>query len=181
MKNHLILLSEFAEADNCSKIKEYLSELIGKLEYDGIYSATGNIAFDSIINFKLNAAKETGAEIEADVTVPKSLKMNISDVSIIFGNLLDNAVTAVSITDKKRITLKIKYDRGRLLALVENTYNGHVQYENGVIATTNEDKENHGFGLKNVSKAVDKYNGVVSMFHTDDIFKVNILLYAQYS
>jgi sensor histidine kinase regulating citrate/malate metabolism len=180
MKNHLILLSELAQAENSIKCKKYLQELIGKFENDGVYSATGNIAFDSILNFKLNTAKEAGAEISSEIAVPKYLKMNISDISIIVGNLLDNAIAAVSSTDKKIISVKIKYDKGCLLAFIRNTYNGNVKYENGIIATTNEDKENHGFGLKNIRNAVNKYNGSLEISHTDDVFEVSILLYDQY-
>ncbi|MEI3516547.1 MAG: GHKL domain-containing protein [Clostridia bacterium] len=43
--------------------------------------------------------------------------------------------------------------------------------------TTKENKDQHGIGLNNVRKVVEKYDGEMDCHHTDDIFTVEILLY----
>ena len=39
--------------------------------------------------------------------------------------------------------------------------------------------EEHGFGLKNVEKIVDKYNGVMDIHTDNNVFKVKILVYLE--
>ena len=36
----------------------------------------------------------------------------------------------------------------------------------------------HGFGLRNIKKALEKYDGYLEINHDDNIFSVGILLYA---
>ena len=48
--------------------------------------------------------------------------------------------------------------------------------ENGLPVTTKDDHSLHGYGLKSVRKIVDKYRGTLSVFSSDGMFFVNILL-----
>ena len=38
---------------------------------------------------------------------------------------------------------------------------------------------NHGYGLKNIINAVDKYDGHIDISHDGSIFSVGVLLYAK--
>ena len=72
------------------------------------------------------------------------------------------------------------YNRERLFIQVSNPYLTKVQYENGEIITAKDDKQNHGFGLKNIEKAVEKYNGFMEINHENMTFTVDILLYLSF-
>jgi signal transduction histidine kinase len=168
-KNHLTAVNDFIRNNQTEKAGEYLSKLIDYVQTDTIYSDTGNTAFDSIINYKLRNAKENNIELKIDVSVPHELNMDVADIVTITGNLLDNAINATLKANEKRITLKVSYNKGRVLIYTENTFNGEVK-------TTNDSKD-HGFGLRNVQKSVDKYNGLLELNNMDSIFTVNVLLY----
>ena len=168
-KNHLTAINDFIRNNQTDKAGEYLSKLINYVETDTVYSNTGNTAFDSIINYKLRNVKENNITLQIDVSVPHELNMDVADIVTVTGNLLDNAINATLKASEKRITLKVNYNKGRILIYVENTFNGEVK-------TTNDDKE-HGFGLRNVQKSVDKYNGLLEINNTDSVFAVNVLLY----
>ena len=168
-KNHLTAINDFIRNNQTDKAGEYLSKLINYVETDTVYSDTGNTAFDSIINYKLRNAKENNITLQIDVSVPHELNMDVADIVTVTGNLLDNAINATLKASEKRITLKVNYNKGRILIYVENTFSGEVK-------TTNNDKE-HGFGLRNVQKSVDKYNGLLEINNTDSVFVVNVLLY----
>ena len=48
----------------------------------------------------------------------------------------------------------------KVIISVKNTYNDAICYENGEIRTTKSSKpEEHGVGIKNVIKIIEKYNG----------------------
>ena len=64
----------------------------------------------------------------------------------------------------------------------ENTFNGEVKYVKGkvgaerTIATCKESGD-HGRGLNNIRKSVEKYDGHVDISHDGNIFSVSVLLY----
>ena len=93
-------------------------------------------------------------------------------------NLLDNAVQALQKTDGKReLKIAMTYRKGMLFIAVKNTYPGKVHYENGEIVTTKEDTESHGYGLKNVESAAEKYHGICQLHHNDVYFDAGVALY----
>ncbi|MDR2167933.1 MAG: GHKL domain-containing protein [Clostridiales bacterium] len=176
IKNQLTVLSDYAVQDRMEDVKEYLEKLLGAVELGEIYSQTGNIAFDSIINYKLKDAKENGIDIAVNIGIPKELNIEAAHTAAILGNLLDNALAAVEKADKKTIKLDVDYSKGALFIKMDNTFDGEVAYKNDEIASTS-GEEGRGFGLKNIRKIVDQYNGHMEVKHDDTRFFVGILLY----
>ena len=48
--------------------------------------------------------------------------------------------------------------------------------ENGIVETTKEDKNFHGFGMLSIKKHVEKYAGRLEVMIEDDMFQVDILI-----
>ncbi|MCL2621356.1 MAG: hypothetical protein FWD97_10530 [Defluviitaleaceae bacterium] len=63
--------------------------MIGNIDEGEVYSSTGNIAFDSIINFKLKNAAEDNIKLDLSLFIPPSINIEIADIVIVLGNLLD--------------------------------------------------------------------------------------------
>lgn len=179
LKNQLIGVSELMGTENYEEAKKLVGELSGRLNARMLFSATGNIPMDSIINYKLQNAENEQIRVETEIAVPAELGMDISECITIFGNLLDNALYALRKVDEAERFLKLKvvFDKGRLMIQCANPYVTEVQYENGKIISTKKDQNEHGFGLKNIETVVEKFNGCVDVCHTDGVFVVDILLY----
>jgi len=182
VKFHLAALKGFT-ADN-KEATEYINDLLGNVEKSEIYSDTGNIAFDSIINFKLKDVLTNHINLQLKIFVPPALNIEVSDIVIILGNLLDNAFEAVVNVENKMIKLTVEVNKGVLFIKVENTFDGVIQYADNnndtkKVIATRKDGDNHGYGLKNIQKSVDKYDGQMDVSHKDDIFSVAILLYTR--
>jgi len=182
MKLHLTTLKDFSK-DNKVAI-DYLNSLLGDIEKSDIYSDTGNIAFDSIINFKLKDVLSNNINLQTKIFVPPELNIEVADVVIILGNLLDNAFDAVVKVEDREIRLTVEANKGNLFIKAENTFDGIVKYtdskgETEKIITTRKKGDNHGYGLKNIRKSVEKYNGYVEITHDDNVFSVVILMYVE--
>jgi len=180
IKIHLSTLRDYTVKNKAAT--DYLNSLLGDMGGSEIYSETGNIAFDSIINYKLRTAKENSITVDMEITVPTALSIDVVDVVTILGNLLDNAVYAIANTKEKKIKLDIAFNKGSLFINIENTFDGELKYTESkdgkqkTIATRKNDGE-YGHGLKNIRKSVDKYNGHIEITHEENIFSVGILLY----
>ena len=119
-------------------------------------------------------------EIAVSVDCPENLIISHDSkwTSEALFNLLDNAVQALQKTDGKReLKIAMTYRKGMLFIAVKNTYPGKVHYENGEIVTTKEDTESHGYGLKNVESAAEKYDGICQLHHNDVYFDAEVALY----
>ena len=172
MKLHLATLKDYTERNPSDAVAyiEYLMEDINKSE---VYSDTGNVALDSIINYKLKNAKQDDIEATLKIFAPSMIGIEAPDIVTILGNLLDNALEAVSKVEKKWISLHVAYQAGNLFIRAENTFDGIVKKDFATLKSG----DGHGYGLKNVRKSVDKYDGVVDVSHENGTFAVEVLLY----
>lgn len=177
--NHMSILNEFISKGEISSAEKYISNLREEHQkYTSIYSSTGNIPIDSILNYKLNSLSDKNVNMDIEVNVPIELSIEIMDISTILTNLLDNAISALNKVDKnKKMNIKIIYRKGMLIISIANSYNGIVLYENGEIVTTKKNKDEHGKGLSNIRKAIEKYNGLLKFTHDENTFISEVLLY----
>lgn len=178
MKNHLAVLKLLVGKNEHNEALKHIEQMTDAIITAKEYAQSGNIIIDSILNFKLQEAEQHGISVSLELNIPEQLNITSFDMSVILGNLLDNAINACSKLEKeKRLDVKIKYKRGRLIIKISNTYNGDLNYRGNKLITSNEDKENHGMGIKNIKFALDKYSGEMEIEHTEDIFTVILLMY----
>jgi len=178
MKNHLAVLKLLVEKNEHSEAMKHIEQMADAIVTAKEYAQSGNVIIDSILNFKLQEAVHNGISVSLELNIPEQLSITSFDMSVILGNLLDNAISACSILEKdKRLDVKIKYKRGRLITKISNTYNGNLNYSGDNLITSNEDKENHGMGISNINFVLDKYNGEMEIEHTEDVFTVILLMH----
>ncbi len=178
--NNLLVIQSYVNNEQFDEIKLHLSDVLYDHKNKKEYSNSGNTAIDSIINFKLQEAFQRKVNISTDVSIPEKLKFSSHDATIILGNLLDNAINALSKIEndnERYLFVKLKYSKGRLIIKVANSFNGVVIEESGKFKTTHKDKEEHGFGIKNVNNVVEKYGGMMDINYEKNIFQVMIIMY----
>ncbi|MCL2719215.1 MAG: GHKL domain-containing protein [Lachnospiraceae bacterium] len=175
--NYLSALGEYINHGQLDNASNYVNTLIGNVATDVGYSKTGNIAFDSIINYKLRDVKESGIMTLVDVMVPSNLNIEVSDVAVILGNLLDNAIYAASKSEAKQLSLQISYNKGRLIIHLENSFAGKIVSLSGELLSSKRNYQSLGYGLKNIRKSIEKYSGIINITHSDNLFSSRLLLY----
>ena len=76
-------------------------------------------------------------------------------------NLLNNAIEACETCEGKKV-IKFKFVKEDDMTIIagKNTFNYEVKYENGEIKSTKTaNVDEHGVGIKNVLKSIEKYGG----------------------
>lgn len=176
INNQFISMKELINKSMYRELNEFIDNLTNKLKIERIYSNTGNVIVDSIINYKLNLI--TNSVIDTEIAVPSSLNIDVNDLVIILGNILDNTVKALNESDQDpKLYFKMVYSQGRLIIKETNTYKTKICYENGEIQSSKRDKTNHGLGLKNIEEAVKRNEGYMEINHNDNIFSIDIILF----
>lgn len=180
ISNHLISLTELISEGKMEQAQMYISSIFEKEIGESIlYSETGNVAIDSVLNYKLTQAKENKIKILADISVPNNLLLDPTDITAITGNMLDNAINALKKIEieKRKLFVNIYYDRGRLFVIIKNTFNGEVTEKNGQLQTNSVNKVKHGYGIKNIKKHLQKYNGIIDYVYDATIFSAAVMMY----
>lgn len=102
-------------------------------------------------------------------------------MSIIIGNLLDNAIEAClnpSVNDpfiELNILTKVNYLIVEILNSKSNAVNTEPEsLGNGF--TTKNDKENHGLGIGNIKRIVKQYEGLIKIEDRKNTFLVHMAL-----
>ena len=183
MRNHFISILAYAERGECDDIIQFVDDVIedGKLELSGTVN-TGNIVTDSLVGYWERIAEQKGIEFRSELSIPMEMPFKGADISLILGNLLENAVEGAGKAEKRKyIRLKIKYDKKNLLIMVENSYKGKLVKGRGEeLRTTKTDKDNHGIGLSSVRRVVGKYHGTVSIDDSiPECFVIRMVLYGE--
>lgn len=169
MKNHFLKLKYDIENGNYERAKEYIEEMSESIENENEFVKTGNIDFDCLLNYKLSVAKEMGVSSTCDVILPDDLCVDPFDLTVIFGNLLDNALNALKDVEKKILNINVNYSMGMIVIKIENTFSGNI--------SPNSDVENHGYGLSSVRMSLEKYNGTLQNDIMNDKYRVKAILY----
>lgn len=178
IKNQFEIIKELVDKGEYQKLKGMLSVLSSQVENNVIFCNTQNFAIDSIVNYKLRNINQKRIKAEKEIAIPRDLDLEISDMSSLLGNLLDNALQALEeVEDEKYLFVKIVYSMDNLIIRIQNNFTHQIKYVNGKIVTTKCDKENHGIGLNSVKKIVDKYQGYMKIDHRSSYFTVDIILY----
>jgi len=182
IKSHWATLKGLAGKIDAGEITDYLDALFDGAADPETRCDTGNVAIDSVVNYKLKNAERDGIGLDLDLRVPRDLNVDAPDLAAILGNLLDNALEAVARVEDKRISLEIEYARRNLLIRVENTFDGEIVQTRGRGAAegrllSRKPGGGHGLGLRNVRRALEKYDGHLEIAHGDGVFTAKVLLY----
>lgn len=169
MKNHILRLKHHIDNGDIIAANEYIDEMTDNMSSENEIVSTGNVDFDCLLNYKLSKAKEIGVQFTCNVILPEELNVSSFDLTVIIGNLLDNALNALEETDVKSLNVDVKYSIGMIVITIENTFSKkHKQYDN---------PSEHGYGLISVQTSLDKYNGKLETSSTEDRFTARAVLY----
>lgn len=159
-------ISKYLRASQVDSDNTALTEVQEMLDSIACVVDVNNRIVSVILNEYFQVAKASDILISFDVQVPAELFVTAADLYVLIGNTLDNAIDAcIELPQEQRsISLKLKKHNDMLFYEVSNPYTEkHLQRPRG---------NYHGFGLKNVAKCVEKYEGKLEVNCNDGVFRV---------
>ncbi len=144
-----------------------------RLAEEIIYSA--NPVVNAILKVKSIKAKEKEIPMQVTTLLPQRVSVDIGDMGVLYGNLLDNAIeAAMAVEQEKRyVHVESKFQEGRLLLSIKNSKpSGTSSYQQ----TSKKDKIKHGRGIRSVRKVAEKYGGELLLKDQGEHFEAVLLL-----
>ena len=174
--NHLQSLKAYMDMGENEKARSYLDEL--ELDLDSIRQMieSGNVNLDAILNSKLSLAVKQEIEVDYKAAVPETLTVSDIDLCVLIGNLIDNAVEACEKIDEGRAFLRLYIGvlKQQLYISVANSTTELVRKLDEEYITTK--RGNHGHGLKQIHKIVEKYCGFINRKNEPGVFVTEVML-----
>ena len=188
--NFIQALDGYVETNNIEGIRQMNNEVLSEckeINNLGILDPKiiNNPAVYSIITNKYYKAQEENIRMNMEIMLDfNDLNISTYELCRILGILLDNAIEAAKMCEKKIINIQVRKDFKvkRNLIIIENTYkeqniNIDKIYEKGY-STKNADKDSHGLGLWNIRRILQKNNNL-NLFTTtkEKLFSQQLEIY----
>jgi hypothetical protein len=177
--------------DSLDRIKDYLKKTTNNLQESYRFYDTGNSYVDGLIAVKSNYAFENSIYLDVDFETPLSaILIRDNDLIGVIGNILDNAMHAVSTGDKegKKIVSVYGYleNNKYFLSIANNGPMVPKEIVNKIFkkgfSTKKQNKGEHGFGLYIVNDIVKKNGGQIlfSSFQEETEFLIEFKVKEDY-
>ena len=176
LKHQIVLLrSEISSQEKLA----FLGQMEEEIRSFEAQNKTGNQILDTILTAKSLQCQHQGITLTVVADGQELAFMDIVDLSALFGNALDNAMESVRKLDdpeKRLIHLSVVRQKGFVSIRVENCYDGHLRVVGGVLQTTKQDRQYHGYGLKSIRRIAEKYGGSCTVQVREGWFELRVLL-----
>ncbi|MCI8513764.1 MAG: GHKL domain-containing protein [Lachnospiraceae bacterium] len=177
MKNHLRTIRKLSRDP---EVKDYVASIIGEIANHEMLYQTGNEALDIILNDKFQICRQKAVRLTPYLDAGGLDFIRPVDLSVIFGNLLDNAIEAVEKIEeeeRREIRLKIGHKGNFFVIRLENPFaEAPLRIRGNLFQTGKQEEKFHGFGLGNVEQVVESYSGQMNIDLENGVFQVTILL-----
>lgn len=175
-KNQILCIDSLVTTKNYAELEAYVRKLSGALSKELDSIQTNNVIIDAILNTKYQEAIGKKILFVIKINDLSALKISDEDIVVILSNLLNNAIEACEKCERRVVKLKFVKEDKNILLSVKNTYQGSIAYEDGEIATTKSEREEHGIGIKNIVDTIQKYNGIYTIRTEGKEFYFSILI-----
>ena len=152
-------LIAYLDENNVKEARSIATQFVDFMSNQGERIRTGNYRLDTVLFCEQQVAERDGIRIDVPYgTVFPAKGIAPDDLYTIFPNALDNAIEACRKVEKNRVVeFRTTLTEDTVYVTVRNPYKGTLKLKNGVPQTDKNDKQNHGYGLRNIKKAASNY------------------------
>lgn len=178
-KNQIVCMDMLMKKKDYSKLEDYIGNISDGLDAQLDMVDTNNDVVNAIFNAKYYEAIKNDVLVVLKVNDLSDIKISDNDIVTILSNLLDNAIEAAKQCDigKRIVKIKMLYEDAVLSIAVSNSYKAEpVLTEDGYIRTTKKDREEHGWGMRNVVATLEKYNAEYIIDYKNGEFVFSIIM-----
>lgn len=176
MKNHTITIGHLIQSGEDHAALDYLETLGTAIESIEVGFSTGHRIVDVIMYEKKKFCASKGIPFHFMGHVSEDLPYASTDLCIIIGNAIDNAIEACLKVNRELepfIEVETYSKQGHWIFKVANTA---LPVDINRLTSTKLNKSQHGYGIRNIRESVQKYGGHVNFLYQEGCFKAQVLM-----
>ena len=176
-KHQLAALAAYLKDGAYESAKTYLQAMTKELDMSPSTKTlrTGSPLADMILDSKLKTASAYGIQARTDIQSISS-PLSERDMSILLGNLLDNAIEAAVLSPEGEKMIRIQIiGKGAIMIIhIENSIGQMPVEKNGQLVSSKADGSDHGWGMKSIRSIVEQNHGRMKYMYDDKTFSISI-------
>lgn len=173
--HHLQTILGQLEAGQTARAISYIRDLDYQLMHVDTLLKTGNVSLDAILSAKIGQAKAENIAVTVKACVPDSLTLTDVELSILVGNLLDNAIEACrQAADAPFIRIYMSIKGKMLYFSMLNSAGKKETKTKGLFLSRK--KEGHGLGLRRAEAILKAHGGWFKCNSEDGAFTSEFLV-----
>lgn len=176
LKHHILSIRHMIHNDMKNEALDYMAQMEQHICNPKEYASSGNKEIDSTLNYFLNEAHEYLNQIHVHIGISEEVTLNGYSVSVVIGNLLENAIEAAKNSEEKYLCVELMEKKGALFLKIENSFDGVIKKKREKLVTRKKEKSGHGIGLQSVKRIVEETGGVLQTTWDDRRFYVTVML-----
>lgn len=176
-KNMLIALKSEIENENPECALSKINNELGNIAEIQLPSSN-NLTIDSIMSYKASIAANKNIKIIPEYRIEESLGIDSSDICILIGNALDNAIEYLDKNQEcsRKIYVKIIGEKGVIDIKISNEVCSEIVIKENIIKTSKHEI-GHGYGLKSARYIAEKYGGLMKLKCVNGTLSFEAVLY----
>ncbi len=175
LKHHMAAILHFIETDDKEGARNYSEDLLTVIGMGERVPFTGNTAVDGVLYHYMQRATEQNIDINCVGTVRSSGIADI-DLCVLFGNALDNAVTAcLNLEQGRKIHIICQSEKKLLSIVIQNSFDGKVQQGKKGLYSRKRDNS-YGVGMASMRSVCERYGGSFDVSWDENTFSVMFIL-----
>ena len=168
-KYHLKTINNLFNSGKLEDAKRYLDDIQKEVPENKLRHYCSNAVFNALLSSYAERCEKLNIKFKTNLDLPESISIPNYEISIILGNLLENAVEACEkLKHGGEIELDIKTQGSYLAIMAKNNFTGEC--------TLISSKKNGGFGLQSVRAIAMRYEGHTLTEFEGDEFKIYVML-----
>ena len=178
VRHHAYLMREYLRNGQLQELEAYLDKYCSSLPETRSLMHCQHDTTNVLLSYFAQQAADRKINMDIFVQLPKTIHLPETTISVVLGNLLENAIDACSkvTSGQKKITVRGKASMGSVFFEITNTYDGNLRKTKSGAFLSTKKGSGHGLGLESVSQLAESLGGILELDAKDGVFRASILL-----
>ena len=177
LRHHMTAMSSFLEKEDYEGLKTYFMAFSKHLPGSTSMVYTQHKSINMLLAYFAQVAHENYIRFDVKMEVPDTLPVSDNDLTVLLGNLVENAVEACCSQKSGERIIRIcgKQSGSDLLFTIDNTYDNPIKKNaSGVYMSSKHSGE--GIGLESARSIATRLGGYLEVAQEDGYFCVSIVI-----
>lgn len=181
LRQHLAVVQSYIDKDDREGLSEYIDVYKTRIPMDTMELYSRNDVVNALVCYYAAIAREKGIRFDAKLKYPDKCSVADTDITVLLGNLLENAVEACvreglreDAQGKRSIHMRIKIHDDALLILVSNACTHPVEFSGELPLSSK--RSGVGIGITSVREIAARYRGDTEFLQKDGMFYASVML-----
>lgn len=177
LRQHLAVVQSYIEKDDKTGLRTYIDLCRSELPPDMLELYCRNDVVNAIICYYAALSRDCHIRFDAKADYPEVCSISETDITVLLGNILENAVEACQRQSEGQNFIKLRVLRrssSEILILADNTCSTPVIFKEGLPISSKRD--GMGIGTSSMQDIAERYHGTVRFEWKEGIFYTSVMV-----